>query len=142
MQRPKGTVFILGGIVASLVLIGVAYFYFDLRGKPVETTSASSPFENVPGDTIEISDVTGEDPTIVDIVKRVSRHIVLPDGRVTVVTILNIEPLRAENPVFYQFAREGDKALLYTDRAILYNPELDRVLDVWHVGEPVQLPMQ
>lgn len=141
MHRPAGTLFLIVGGIASLVVIGVGYFYFDRRNDP-EAGIAVLPFQNIPEDSIQISDVTGDDPTIVDIVKKVSRHLVLPDGRVTVVTITNLKALLQENPVFYRFAKAGDKVLIYQDRAILYNPDIDKVLDVWHVSEPIAQPTQ
>lgn len=88
--------------------------------------------------SIQISDVTGSDPTIADVVRKASSHIALPDGRVAVVTILNVDALKKENPIFYRFARDGDKAILYPDRAILYNPQLDKIIDVWHMVERIR----
>lgn len=77
-------------------------------------------------------EVSGGDPSLTALVKKVADHIALPGGNITVATVLKPEELRKENPVFYQNAREGDKVLIYSDRAILYNPEIDRVIDVVH----------
>lgn len=131
MKRPAGTVFVAGGIITSIIVIGIGYFSFDRRSDP-GAPSAALPFENRSDDSIHISDVTGDDPTIVDVVKKVSRHIVLPDGSVTVTTITDADSLRATDPVFYRYAQIGDKLLLYEDRAILYSPSIDRVLDISH----------
>jgi hypothetical protein len=131
MQKPAGKVFVAGGIIASFIVIGIGYFYFDRRGDPA-AQDATLPFQSASDDTIQISDVTGDDPTIVDVVKKVSQHIVLPDGSVTVTTITDADNLRATDPVFYRYAQIGDKLLLYDDRAILYSPSIDRVLDISH----------
>lgn len=136
MERSLKTPLLIGGLVASVVLSAIAYLFFDRSriSSNISGKDVINAIEQTQKDVIKISDVTGDDPTIVDVVKKVSKHIILPDGRVAVVTIVNIEQLQKENPIFFRFAKEGDKALLYADRAILYNPSLDKVIDIWHVN--------
>ncbi len=81
----------------------------------------------------EMNVTSASDPIVADLVEKVFKHIYLPSGDVKIETIVDVERLRANNPIFYQFAHDGDKILFYSDRAILYNPEVDKVLDVYHV---------
>lgn len=133
----KSLIFLIVGAVLTVLLV-VLYLSFDIADDAQESRSSAltggalAPTTKNQGDDVRISNVTGDDPTIVDVVKNVSKHVALPDGNVTVATITNIENLRAIDPVFYERAQIGDKLLLYEDRAILYNPTIDRVLDISH----------
>lgn len=129
----KNTVVLWWTTIAVLVSSVLIILYVLLDGRRPGLSASVPLFSAMPNQpAIKISDVTGEDPTIVAIVEKVNKHILIPDGKVTVATITNIDGLRQENPVLYQFAKNGDKALIYPDRLILYNPDIDRVLDVWH----------
>jgi|SRR3989344_5137715 len=69
------------------------------------------------------------------IIDRVGRLIVLPnDVEPTVATIVDVAALRARN-TFYNKAENGDYLLVTTDRAILYDPDKNIILDV----APVQI---
>ena len=69
------------------------------------------------------------------VVERLRKHIQLStDVEPTVATIVNVEELRKRNP-FYNKAENGDNLVVTTDRAILYDPDHDIILDVI----PVQL---
>ncbi|MFC1780181.1 hypothetical protein ACFLY9_00590 [Patescibacteria group bacterium] len=48
----------------------------------------------------------------------------------TIATIIDIEALKAENPEFYKDASNGDKLLIYTQRAIIYNQERNIIVNV------------
>jgi hypothetical protein len=52
----------------------------------------------------------------------------------TVATIVDVEQLRARNP-FYNKAKNGDHLIVTQDRAILYDPVANRIIDV----VPVQI---
>lgn len=79
-------------------------------------------------DKLEVSRTTetGDPQVIVD---KVSRHMVLPKGQPSLVTIANVELLKKDQPFFAQ-ASNGDKLLVYPDKVILYSPSLDRIIDI------------
>jgi len=69
------------------------------------------------------------------IVEKVRRHIAIPaDIEPTVATVVDVEKLRERN-AFYAKAENGDHLIVTPDRAILYDPDKDVILDV----VPVQL---
>ena len=69
------------------------------------------------------------------VIERVKKHMVIStDIEPTVATIVKVEELRKKNP-FYSKAENGDHLVVTTDRAILYDPDKDIILDV----VPVQL---
>ena len=78
--------------------------------------------------------ISTSDPKVAAIIEKVFKHIFLPSGDVRIETVVKPDELRKANPVFYQFAKTGDQILIYPDRAILYDPVADKVLDVMHAS--------
>lgn len=76
--------------------------------------------------------VNGTDIAVEEIIKKVFRHVYLPGGSVKVETVIDANKLKQVNPVFYQFVKVGDKLIIYSDRAILYDPVADQILDIMH----------
>lgn len=69
---------------------------------------------------------------IEEIVKRVSRHLFVPEeGLPLLATVVDAEALASEQP-FYRGVEIGDKVLIYaqTQRAIIYSPERDLIVNV------------
>jgi hypothetical protein len=70
-----------------------------------------------------------------EIVRRVRKLIAIPeDVEPTVATVVDVETLRERNP-FYDNAENGDHLVVTPERAILYDPDSNIILDV----VPVQL---
>lgn len=139
---------IVGGIVGIICIIALAYLLFDFKNKGVKNqnensavsakSSVASPAGNAPAGGAQLQVTSATDPAIAELVQTVFKHIFLPSGNVQVATVVKADELRQANPVFYQFAKEGDKVLIYADRAILYDPVADKVLDVAHVSQPTK----
>lgn len=69
------------------------------------------------------------------VLARVRKHFALPEEpEPTVATIVDIEKLRERN-VFYRKAENGHHLILTANRAILYDPKKDVIVDV----APVQI---
>jgi hypothetical protein len=69
--------------------------------------------------------------TTAEVVKRVSRHILLPSGeQPTVATVTDASKVR--NQAFFASAASGDKVLIYAQakKAYLYRPGIDRIVEV------------
>jgi hypothetical protein len=69
--------------------------------------------------------------TTADVVKRVSRHILLPSGeQPTVATVTDAS--KVHNQAFFANAASGDKVLVYANakKAYLYRPSIDRIIEV------------
>lgn len=77
------------------------------------------------------------------LVEKVSRHVSIKAGeRPTVATVEDANLLRQQRPAFYSEAENGDKLLVWSDKAVLYSPRRDVVLAVLPIayatdGEPV-----
>lgn len=62
---------------------------------------------------------------------RVRKHILVKEtDQPRVYTINNIELVRQKNPEFYRDAEQGDKVLIWKDRAMIYSEKLDRLVAV------------
>jgi hypothetical protein len=60
---------------------------------------------------------------------RLNRHIILPPETPKVIPVKNVEFLKKEQP-FFQEASEGDLLVVFSRKVILYNPVLDKVIEV------------
>jgi len=64
-----------------------------------------------------------------DLVKKVGQLMVLPEGEPTIATVVDSQTL-AKEQVFIKDAKNGDKVLIYKDKAIIYNPAENRIVNV------------
>lgn len=122
-------------IVGAALFSFLGYLLFDNPKK--EDSNEAKGVANTgpaPRQEIEISEVSGSDPTTADTIRKVGNHMLLPDGEVVVAEVVDPEASRAENPIFYKYAQKGDKVLIYPDRAILYNPASDKIVDIMHIA--------
>lgn len=123
-----------------------AYFVLDFKNnKSLLVRSPSLPVVSQPGDLAfnqQIVDVTADKNDLSQFIKRVGEHVFLPTGKVAVATVIDVEALRKENPIFYQYAKKGDRVLMYPTQAILYDPVVNLVLDIAHFSLPVAATKQ
>lgn len=74
------------------------------------------------------------------VLEKLRKHVDIPtDPQPTVATIIDIERLRETND-FYNKAENGDHLIITGTRAILYDPDRDRVIDVVPVRIDVTSP--
>lgn len=69
--------------------------------------------------------------TTAEVIKRVSRHILLPSGeQPTLATVSDASKVR--NQSFFASAANGDKILVYAQakKAFLYRPSIDKLIEV------------
>ena len=71
------------------------------------------------------------------LIAKVARHIVIrTDEKPTVATIQDAQILRTQNPDFYKDAKNGDRLLIWSDKAVLYSTSQDKILSVL----PIRIP--
>lgn len=84
------------------------------------------------------------------LISRVGQLMVLPEGEPTVATVIDSETLAKEQS-FFRDAHNGDKVLIYKDKAILYDEANNRIVNVGPVvmaggqaesGAPVNLEIR
>lgn len=64
-----------------------------------------------------------------ELVAQVGKLMVLPEGEPTVATVVDAASLAKEQE-FFKDAKNGDKVLIYKDKAILFNPAEGRIVNV------------
>lgn len=70
------------------------------------------------------------------IVDKLALLMVLPtDEKPTVATVVDVDALRKENPTFYKDAKNGDRLIIYSTKAILFRAEDNKIINV----APVQI---
>ncbi len=105
-------IILLGGLTFSLKL------YSDAQKKLENLTAPSTGI--LPSASPE---------EVKNLIKKVGNHIILPKGDPKVVTISNVEILKKDQPFFTQ-AKNGQKLLVYPEKVILYDPEIDKIIDI------------
>jgi hypothetical protein len=71
---------------------------------------------------------------------RVKNHILITEQEAPrIYTINNIDLVRQKNPAFYENAEQGDRVLIWKDRAIIYSEKLDRIVAVATAAPLVRL---
>lgn len=115
-------------ISVPLILL-VAWYAFDTRLESAQSTTASIAFAPRSSSTYQV-EVLNPESEVGAIVGRVSKHIYLPKGEVAVMTILDADALRQDDPAVYEYARNGHKLLFYPNGVILYDPIADLIVDV------------
>jgi anionic cell wall polymer biosynthesis LytR-Cps2A-Psr (LCP) family protein len=56
------------------------------------------------------------------------KHMVLPKEEPIIASVKDVDKLKQEQP-FYRNAINGDKVFIWTDKAVIYRPEEDRIID-------------
>lgn len=119
-----------------VVVLIAAVFALDMRRRNAEQTVQQL--------SVQIDQLTGrqqqQNKQEADrIIARVRKHFSIPANVTpTVARIVDVAQLRQKNPV-YNKAKNGDFLVITTDRAVLYSPEQDIILDVIPV-QVQQLP--
>jgi hypothetical protein len=101
------------GILILGLIATTLYFYFETK----------SLRENNQKTSIKRSENS-------DLKENLKTHILLPDEEPTIATINNINVLKQENPEFYKNGENGDILFIYTQKAILYDKDQDKILNI------------
>jgi len=146
IEKNKGSlIIILTSIATTLVMLClIGLIILPSLYRKIEQKNSTSSFLNLKTGLKEAGVVEqqkdedqikmrADNATTESLVKKVFSHIFLPKGDIRVESITKPDDLRKIDPIFYQYAKVGDIVLTYTDRAILYDPAADKVLDVLHI---------
>ncbi|MHB8830741.1 MAG: LytR C-terminal domain-containing protein [Patescibacteria group bacterium] len=117
-------------IVLLIVVVLTAFALMinqKLKAKPTPTgqkTEATAQAPSNEGKSMEKSDV-------VALINRVASLILVKsDEEPTVATVQDADALRKSSPIFYKDAQNGDRLLVWSDKAVLYSTKLDKLLAV------------
>ncbi len=112
-------------VIILIIAMGLSAAYLLIKGINVADYSSKNAETSNSPDEQAADSVTG------NVVDRVKKHILVNENEAPyVATISNIDLVRARNPVFYQDASQGDKVLIWSDKAIIYSESLDKIVSV------------
>ena len=125
-----------GKVLAFLIVLAliVLIVILDMRRRQAEQKyqEISMKYEQLSGNPAQNREAAQK------IVEKVKRLYAIPEGiEPTVATIVDVDKLRQKN-AFYDKAKNGDNLIVTQDRAILYDPVADKIIDV----VPVQIQPQ
>ncbi len=130
---PKSKQIVIGLVLFAFLVLCVGFFSLVFKG--VSSRNISS--------MMQVRD--GIDPKqISDVVARVRELVATKaDEQPTVATVQDISILRPQNPALYRDAENGDRLLVWSDKAVVYSVSKDRLLVVIPVSAtPQAAPVQ
>jgi hypothetical protein len=121
-------------ILSFLVVIFLAWYIFDKQpDKEVLNNDKQEESGKIVEENFEFDPAKKDinlDLTAEEVVEKVSKHMLLLEGEILVVTVTNADGLREENSILYQYTKNGDKILYYPNGMIIYDANLDKIVDV------------
>lgn len=125
--------------VTIVLVLGLGWYIFDVMNNKLERfesfTKVSLEKEaavNLEGEKEGKLDLSDTNPEVGGVVEKVSKHILLPAGEITVATVNDAEALRKQYPQAFQYAKNGDRLLISSSGVIIYDEVVDKVVDVAH----------
>jgi cytoskeletal protein RodZ len=115
--------------VLAVLIVGLGIAMVILYQRYDETKNALNQIKQTSGTPI---DGQQEAQKTLD---QLAEHMILPDGKPTVATIVDLEKLKNDNPKFYEKAQVGDRLIIFSEKAILYRYEEDLIVNT----APVQI---
>ena len=107
-------------VVLLILVVGCGWLFYNYNQAKQELVLLSSPEAQQ-----ELNEQRAN-----EVIEKVGRLMVLStEEQPTVATIQDAEALSQDQP-FFRDAQNGDKVLLYRDKAIIYNPTADMVVNV------------
>lgn len=106
-----------GILLIAVVAVGGWFVYQSQSGGDLA---------NLPDDVTKLSE-----QQVNEVISRVSRFIVVPEGEQPTVAVLRDTAALAERQPFYRGAKDGDILIIYSSRAIIYDPKANKLV---HVG--------
>jgi hypothetical protein len=110
----KGIKILIIGLVLFLIASLYFVYYFYSKTKLISNDSRA------------LSEVQ-----VSDVVNRVSKHIILPQGETPTLATVS-DPSQLQGQAFFAKAKKGDQVLVYINakKAILYDPVQDKIIDI------------
>ncbi|KKS95725.1 MAG: hypothetical protein UV73_C0014G0002 [Candidatus Gottesmanbacteria bacterium GW2011_GWA2_43_14] len=117
---------ILSAALLISLIFGIVSFklYFNTQKKIRDLESQSSPNSQLP-----------DEREIKNIMEKAGRHLVLPTGSPQLITVSNVEQLQRDSS-FFTNAKNGHKLLIYTNKVIIYDPDMDKIVDIAFISTP------
>ncbi len=121
---------IISVAILFVIVLVLGWYIFDVLGGKMEKLETTDLSKDNKQEAQEVLDLSNKDPEAGGVVEKVSKHILLPARDFQVYTVNDASALWKENPVLYQYVLNGSKLVAYDTGIIVYNQELDKIVDV------------
>lgn len=104
--------------LVGLLLVAVAVAFWAGRGN-IFNSSVADPQQQYEQEALEAYE-------------SLSRIMLLPQEEPTIATVVNVDRLKQENPLFYKDAENGDRLFLFVQnrQAILFRPQANKIINI------------
>jgi len=119
-----------GSLLILILILAMAFSaaYLAIKGAMTKTPPSDSqqPTQQAP------QQVSGNQVSDGSVLDKVKRHLYVQSGDQPryIGTISDISLLKSKNPDFYANADEGDRVLIWNDRAVIYSEKKDLIISV------------
>jgi hypothetical protein len=110
-------------VIFVVMLLSAAYLYIKngMDEQKVQTTATSTQMVNQQPENVQPQ-------TLLD---KLKKHLLVTETDIPyIATITNVSLVKEKNPDFYANASDGDKVIVWKDRAVIYSESQDRIVAV------------
>tara|TARA_Y100000031_G_C8153875_1_gene353651 strand:- start:204 stop:650 length:447 start_codon:yes stop_codon:yes gene_type:complete len=122
-------------ILLAIILVG-AWWFFDNNSSADDV--AQSDTGSAKEVKSEINFPEGTDDEVKTVITKVSKHILFPDKNLRVSTVTDAEEFKKQDPIRLQFVENGHRLIQTSHGIIIYNEEMDKIVDIVRVYPEIQ----
>jgi hypothetical protein len=122
-------------ILLAIILVGAWWFFDNNSSADDVAQSDSGSAQEVKG---EINFPEGTNEEVKTVITKVSKHILFPDTNLRVSTVTDAEEFKKQDPIRLQFVENGHRLIQTSHGIIIYNEEIDKIVDIVRVYPEIQ----
>ncbi len=122
-------------VVIIILLVG-GWYYINKKDVVENSTEANNQEQSTTEEQNNKEEITfpeGTDPVVKETVTQLSKHILLPPGDIKVATVTDAEEFKKQDPMRLQFVQNNHKLIQTAHGIIIFNQELDKIVDIVRV---------
>ena len=127
-------------VVVIILLVG-AWYYVNKKDAVENSTETNNQEQSTTEEQHNKEEITfpeGTDPVVKETVTQLSKHILLPPGDIKVATVTDAEEFKKQDPIRLQFVENGHRLIQTSHGIIIYNEEMDKIVDIVRVYPEIQ----
>ena len=122
-------------ILLAIILVG-AWWFFDNNSSADDVAQSDSGSAQEVKSEINFPEGTNEE--VKTVITKVSKHILFPDTNLRVSTVTDAEEFKKQDPIRLQFVENGHRLIQTSHGIIIYNEEIDKIVDIVRVYPEIQ----
>ena len=122
-------------ILLAIILVG-AWWFFDNNSSADDAAQSDTGSAQEVKSEINFPEGTNEE--VKTVITKVSKHILFPDTNLRVSTVTDAEEFKKQDPIRLQFVENGHRLIQTSHGIIIYNEEIDKIVDIVRVYPEIQ----